>query len=289
MKNTVIKIVKITGAGFCALVTLAGIINTVSPPQSSSRTENLILTIVFLAFTVLLIRSIRKTEPVGRNTPNSTPAYTYQQKPKGQSISPYLPEVPVETLREMKKYYTAMQMQNDVRIAQESFQLVQQTTDFDTFFMRLELSQNKALTLLQAVQAGCKGIVDRRQMIKNCEAILSNTTNAKMVFLDNSYKKETASAMQLKTKSGQCKRLTAYLDRLKSYEDQFMDVEDAYTETVDALQNLIAECQPDNKKTVPRAKAGSTADEIMKFKQLLDTGAISQEEYEHKKNQLLNL
>lgn len=37
------------------------------------------------------------------------------------------------------------------------------------------------------------------------------------------------------------------------------------------------------------ASAPSAADEIMKFKQLLDAGVITQEEFESKKNQLLNL
>ena len=39
----------------------------------------------------------------------------------------------------------------------------------------------------------------------------------------------------------------------------------------------------------PAAKSVDSADEIIKFKKLLDAGAISQEEYETKKKQLLNL
>lgn len=38
-----------------------------------------------------------------------------------------------------------------------------------------------------------------------------------------------------------------------------------------------------------KAPVSSTADEILKFKQLLDMGAISQEEYDAKKKQLLGL
>lgn len=238
----------------------------------SQRPTLVFLDILFAFFLYLLLRKKNHAD-VSQNTP---------------SISPHLPEIPAGALKDMRKYYTASQIQNDMRIMQDSFKLIQQTIDFDTFFMRLELSRQKALTLLQAAQAGCKGIVDRRQMIDSCEAILSNIANIKIVFLDNSYKKETTSAMQLKTKSGQYKRLSAYLERLKSYENQFMDVEDAYTKTVAALRNLIAECQPSDKKLMSRTRAGSTADEIMKFKQLLDAGAITQEEYDLKKSQLLN-
>lgn len=282
------KLLKIVGAAFCGLMTLAGIINTVSPVSSGSRVENLILTIIFLVPTVLLVRSIRKSDCARQalNTTDRKSTHVYQKNSK--AVSPYLPEIPPETLRDMKKYYTAPQIQNDIHIMQESFQLVQQTTDFDTFFMRLELSQQKALTLLQAVQAGCRGIVNKGQTIKVCESVLSASQAMKTVFLDNSYKKETTSAMQLKTKSGQYKRLTAYLERLKSYEDRFLDAGDAYNQTVNALQDLIAECKPSDKKPEIHTNTRSTADEIMKFKQLLDAGAISQEEYDRKKDQLLN-
>lgn len=288
MKNTALKVLKIIGVAFCGLVTLGGTISFFSSASSEPDVATLIITLIFLFCTILLIRSIRKGGSV-RQVPiiaDNRPAYAYQKSPK--AVSHYLLEVSPEVLRDMKKHYTAIQVQNDARIMQESFQLVQQTTDFDTFFMRLELSQQKALTLLQAVQAGCRGIVGKGQTIKACEGVLSASQAVKTVFLDNSYKKETTSAMQLKTQSGQSKRLTAYLERLKSYENQFMDVEDAYNQTVSALQNIIAECKPGEKKSASRAKAGSTADEIMKFKKLLDAGAISQEEYDLKKNQLLN-
>lgn len=241
------KILKIIGVVFCGLMTLSSVITFFSDTSSEPDVFVLILTLIFLIPTVLLIRSLRKNASRSRSssTPNaaSSQVYTYNSKPQAKTVSPYLPEVPTETLRDMKKHYGTMQIQNDVRIMQESFQLVQKTTDFDTFFMRLELAQQKALTLLQAVQVGCKGISNKQELVHGCESVLSNVQNAKMVFLDNSYKKETASALQLKTKAGQYKRLAAYLERLKSYENQFADAEEAYRQTVDALQGLIAEYQ----------------------------------------------
>lgn len=42
-------------------------------------------------------------------------------------------------------------------------------------------------------------------------------------------------------------------------------------------------------KTDTSSAASSTADELLKYKNLLDLGAISQEEYDKKKSQLLNL
>lgn len=270
------KALKICGAIFCGFMTLGGIISIFPGNSTEPQVYLVIITLIFLLLTVLLIRSCCK----GGNKRAREPSQT----------STYLPYVPVETLRDMKKCYTAMQAQNDIRVMQESFHLAQQATDFDTFFMRLELSQQKALTLLQAVQAGCKGISNKQQVVQGCESILSNAQNAKIVFLDNSYKKETASAMQLKTKTGQHKRLCTYLERLQSHEDQFCDVEDAFSGFAEKLKSLIAETEPDNKSSAPSSRQSlksSPADEIMKYKQLLDAGAITQEEYNAKKEQLL--
>lgn len=287
MKNTILKILKIIGAAYCGMIVLGGAVTFCSGASAESNVIVLIITIIFLMFTLLLIRSIRKGNLMKRSAGDTT-----QQNSHDRMISPYLPEVPAEVLRDMKRHYTAMQIQNDVRIMQESFQLVQQTTDFETFFSRLELARQKALTLLQAVQAGCKGIVDRKQTIRGCESVLSNTQAIKTVFLGNSYKKETAAALQLKTKAGQYKRLVTYMERLESYKDQFLDAETAYDKTISALQNLIDERRPEEKKSSSHSKStsrGSSVDEIMKYKRLLDAGAITQEEYDAKKSQLLGL
>lgn len=161
---------------------------------------------------------------------------------QSRSVSPYLSEIPAETLRDMKRCYTATQAHNDARIMQESVHLVQQTSDFDAFFGRLELAQQKALTLLSAAQAGCRGI-DKGQTVKSCEAVLSSVQNAKIAFLDRSYEKETTAALRLKTKTAQYKRLNAYLEKLQIYEERFIDVKDAFYKTIQKLEGLISECQ----------------------------------------------
>lgn len=87
------KFLKIIGAAFCGLVTLGGIINTISPNPSDSRAVNLALTIVFLVFTVLLVRSVRKSNctKYKAESTNST-TYTYHPKNKRTPISPNLPK-----------------------------------------------------------------------------------------------------------------------------------------------------------------------------------------------------
>ena len=53
----------------------------------------------------------------------------------------------------------------------------------------------------------------------------------------------------------------------------------------DDIQRVLQE----NLTAEPTAKHFDSADEIMKFKKLLDAGAITQEEYDAKKKQLLNI
>jgi len=52
-----------------------------------------------------------------------------------------------------------------------------------------------------------------------------------------------------------------------------------------SVDNIIAE----RKATAETESVPSSADELLKFKQLLDAGAITQEEYDKKKTQLLGI
>lgn len=58
-----------------------------------------------------------------------------------------------------------------------------------------------------------------------------------------------------------------------------------YNDIAEQLKSRIYELQ--RPASVFSGAVPSTADEILKYKQLLDAGAINQEEYESKKNQLL--
>lgn len=159
--------------------------------------------------------------------------------PAAQVTTEYIPEVPKERLKEMRRYYTAMQAQNDARILAESFQLCQQTFEFDTFFSRLSLAQRSALTLLQAKQAKCKFV--NAQTVKACESALAAADALKIDFLERKYEKETSAAMRLKTPAGQRKRLEAFLDELLQYDLDFTSVEEVYNNTIEKVKKLIQE------------------------------------------------
>ena len=57
-------------------------------------------------------------------------------------------------------------------------------------------------------------------------------------------------------------------------------------EQIVALLSVIVDSQ---RHTSAQHGAGSSADELLKFKQLLDAGAITQDEYDAKKKEILGL
>ena len=69
-----------------------------------------------------------------------------------------------------------------------------------------------------------------------------------------------------------------------------------YNEYQKEAQSLLSELQliadmneSESTQTVASTKSVSAADEILKFKQLLDAGIITQEEFDAKKKQLLGI
>ena len=118
---------------------------------SERKLELLIGAALFAVLSYFLLRS-KKMKAV--HTPRSAP----RPAPAGAQSSSRAPDAPEETLQKMRRYYTAVQAQEDAHIMQESLQLIQQTTNFDTFLSRLGMVQRSALTLLQAERAGWRGI-----------------------------------------------------------------------------------------------------------------------------------
>lgn len=230
------KILKGISTAFCIIAVLTYTLILLFPPEGETLKEVRVVLIFLDAMFAFFLYLLLRKKKGNRIPPDTVP----------EPISPYLPEVPAETLKDMRKCYSAMQAVDDTRIMQESLQLIQCTTDFDTFFSRLELLQRKAFTLLQAAQAKCRG-VNRENTVKACEKVLSSIKNAKVLFLHNSCTKEISSALQLKTKSGQYKRLERYLANLYKYEYQFITVEDAFSGTVSMVKNLMGELQGENK------------------------------------------
>lgn len=216
-----------------ALAALGGVIVSIQSPGPG----NIVLTILCAGVAFLLLR---RRKPKGAQISGPSTAAVGPKPVVGVSVRTEAapPNVPENILRDMRKHYSPMQAQNDARILQESFQLCQQTYNFETFFSRLQLVQRSALTLLQAKQAGCK---ISRQMVKACESALSAASALMLDFLDRIYIKQVTAAMQLKTPAGRRRRLEALLNELQEHDVDFMPIEDTYKEYLQRVQELMDE------------------------------------------------
>mgnify|MGYP005844712789 CR=1 FL=1 len=220
-----LRCVRIFWGVFFALGALGGVIACFT----DFKPEYVIMVILFAVIAFLLLRKKK-----AKREATTEPARSVIRRTE---VSPYAPDAPEETLRDMRIYYTKEQIENDVRILSESFKLAQQTANIDTFTSRLALAQRTALTLLQAEKAGCKGILPGTG--KTCDQVLSSVQSLKIAFLENSYIRETTEAMLLKTPSGQRKRMEAYLSKLAAHKNDFLDVIDTYDKVVRDTKDLM--------------------------------------------------
>lgn len=147
-------------------------------------------------------------------------------------------EVPEHILQDMRGAYSVMQAKDDARIMLESHKLVQQTMSMPTFLSRLQLSRQKALTLLQAEKAGIKGL-SQIKMTDKCNYILSTSSEAKTAFLERTSFSAITNAFQLKTPAGQCRKLQAYIDELEEHSLDFMEVEHDYRATIERIEAVM--------------------------------------------------
>ena len=147
-------------------------------------------------------------------------------------------EVPEYILQDMRGAYSVMQAKDDARIMLESHKLVQQTMSMPTFLSRLQLSRQKALTLLQAEKAGIKGL-SQIKMTDKCNYILSTSSEAKTAFLERTSFSAITNAFQLKTPAGQRHKLQAYIDELEEHSLDFMEVEHDYRATIERIEAVM--------------------------------------------------
>ncbi|MFI3206644.1 MAG: SHOCT domain-containing protein, partial [Clostridia bacterium] len=106
-------------------------------------------------------------------------------------------------------------------------------------------------------------------------------------------RKNTCSKLQIKITMNNIESPTVYINFIEAEtkKDGFL-YKQVYSQAQEALSILNIITQPIKTDLEPTTKSNTTtssADEILKFKQLLDSGIISQEEFETKKQQLLGL
>lgn len=134
---------------------------------------------------------------------------------------------------------TQMRINDSLRIMQDCIDILQTTTNFETFFSRLNLFMDKAHYLSDLSDSGYPGIATGvRQTIPE---FLDKQVLFKTVFLENATNKEIQSALQLKTPKGRSNRLLKFLNKLKEYQSSFSDVSEEHIAAMVQVTNLIAE------------------------------------------------
>lgn len=182
------------------------------------------LLILILLLEVFLIRKYKK----------SNEKEIYVEQSIDDSINVKETDVPIETLEQMRKYYTTVQLQDDLRILQESIDLMKSTNNIETFISRSDLAQRTSLTIEQAIMAG----IHVKEIFTSSKDILSLKTALLPKLLDDSYSKMKQDAFKLKTEKGRIGRFQKYLELLEKHEYD-LDISENYENIIHVVRQEI--------------------------------------------------
>ena len=149
-------------------------------------------------------------------------------------------DYPKEVLVSMRSAYSQMQAQNDIRILNESIDILKYTESLETFFSRYELAMSKSFTLDQAKAAGIhintsitpQDVVSLRKRIEH--------------ILMREYNNELKKIATLKTPNGKLNRIDKFISFLSQYYYEFdFEFPDAYRSVIDELNSLKNELYSD--------------------------------------------
>ncbi|WP_337983449.1 hypothetical protein [Lysinibacillus sp. C5.1] len=182
------------------------------------------LLILILLLEVFLIRKYKK----------SNEKEIYVEQSIDDSINVKETDVPIETLEQMRKYYTTIQLQDDLRILQESIDLMKSTNNIETFISRSDLAQRTSLTIEQAITAG----IHVKEIFTSSKDILSLKTALLPKLLDDSYSKMKQDAFKLKTEKGRMGRFQKYLELLEKHEYD-LDISENYENIIHVVRQEI--------------------------------------------------
>ena len=146
-------------------------------------------------------------------------------------------DLPPEVAEGMRECYTLMQAARDFEIMKESFDLASSTTTMDVFCMRRDLAMCKAHTLLQAEQAGAKGM-EQLNCHNACLAVLDSAQVLKERMLADYKLTALSQAEALKTDRGKLNRYIKVRTELEQAEPTFMFM-DEYDDLVALVNGRI--------------------------------------------------
>lgn len=167
------------------------------------------------------------TEPLSLDHPNRINASGQAMNRKVPSSSPYPPEV----LASMRTAYSRSQIDNDIHILNDCINIMNSTSNLETFFSRYETAMQTAFTLQMARDAGI--IVNTDITPSYISSLKDRADNV----LEAVYAKELKEIQALKTPTGKRNRIDKFLNLLSEYFDEF-EFSDVYNNIVDELNTL---------------------------------------------------
>jgi hypothetical protein len=186
----------------CFVLGVAGIAGSIS----GSLTESLPPTILFLFLSLIFgLKSKSKKRH----------ALSQKKELVNNLVSDLLITVssdiplPNHVYTDMRAGYKEMQVQNDIRILLDCYQMCQTSTNLETVIQRSELGSIKALTLQQASQVG---ICDVSQLSEVFEYFNGNNETIIIQSLYKCWEKQKGEIDLLKTSNGKKNRLKKFLD-----------------------------------------------------------------------------
>ena len=149
--------------------------------------------------------------------------------------------VPKDILDDMRVEYKNEQALNDLRIVQESIEVMNQTANIETFLSRYETAMRSALTLQQAQSAG----ISLNVPASLSESVIKAKEEGLSGVLMRSFSNEVKEINKLKTPKGKLNRIDNYVNKLEEYyEDEFeLSAPDTYNEIMSKLKLMKNELQ----------------------------------------------
>lgn len=167
------------------------------------------------------------TEPLSLDHPNKIKTSGQAMNRRAPSSSPYPPEV----LASMRTAYSRSQIDNDIRILNDCINIMNSTSNLETFFSRYETAMQTAFSLQMARDAGI--IVNTNITPSYISSLKDRADNV----LEAVYAKELKEIQALKTPTGKRNRIDKFLNLLSEYFDEF-EFSDVYNNIVDELNTL---------------------------------------------------
>jgi len=150
---------------------------------------------------------------------------------------------PQHILDDMRRVYTLVNAQNDIKMLKDCMDLIATTINFETFFYRKEFGMRKIFTLRQAKEAG----ISVPDIKITSDDFLKFVNSQKPRLLVQAYERLFKKVDSLKTEKAKSKHIVAFYNEVKKYEGEFEFVGNVeYKTLIENLEPLVKQIEVKN-------------------------------------------